>query len=128
MGGLKGTVRFNISGNGAWADVTPGMGMECVCCDARFKALEIAVEFMEHDVCPDCIISGPKEMAKRIHERITKTRKGKEWTVPLLTRIAKRLEKAESILDIEGGIFALKISEAYRDIQGTPKRRTRKAA
>ena len=56
------------------------------------------MEFMECDVCPDCIL------------------------------FAKRLEKAESILDIEGGIFALKISEAYRDVQGPSKRRSGKAA
>ena len=128
MSGLNGTVRFNISGNGSWANITPGMRMGCVCCGAKFKALEIAVEFMEHDVCPDCILSGPQEMARRIHEEITKTRKGWEWTIPLLTRIAKQLEKAESILDIKGGIFALKISEAYLDVQGPSKRRARKAA
>jgi hypothetical protein len=88
--------------------------------------LEITVEFMECDVCPDCILSGPKEMARRIRKSLPKERE--EWTIPLLTRIAKRLEKAESILDIEGGIFALKISEAYRDVQGPSKRRSGKAA
>jgi hypothetical protein len=41
--------------------------------------------------------------------------------------VQKRLGKAEFILDIERGIFALKISEAYRDLQGPSKRRSGKA-
>ncbi len=124
--GLRGAVRLNICGNGAYVNATPGMEMECLCCGANFKALAITVEFMEHDVCPDCILSGPKEMAKRIKKQITKGVEG--WTIPLLTRIVKRLEKAESILDIDGGIFALKIAEAYRELGKPGPKRARKGA
>jgi hypothetical protein len=122
---IAGKRAFGICGNGTFTDLTRGLKEECVCCGKKFKTLEIVVELFEFDVvCPDCILSGPKEMAQRIrNERIPIAIQAMEkdaingWVVSYLTRIAKLLEGKESIADFPDGIFAVKIAEAYREIQ-----------
>ncbi len=116
---------FGICGTGTFTIIEPGLKQECVCCGKNFKTWEIVVELFEYDVvCPECILAGPKEMARRIRtDRIPIAIEAIEkdeinaWHPPYLMRIAKILEEKESIADFSGGIFAVKIAEAYREIQ-----------
>jgi hypothetical protein len=116
MSGLRGRVGFAIAdGNSEVSYVLPETRLQCVCCGARFRAGEVYIGFMGHDICEDCVLSGPKEMARRIRERLPKEKM--EWVIKLLKRIARSLDKKESTADVPGGIYAVKVAEALREVR-----------
>ena len=122
---IKDKKAIGICGNGNFTDHIPGKE-ECLCCGKKFMCGEIAIELFEYDiVCPDCILSGPEKMAQHIRDKgipiqIKKAEKEDTtaaWHIAYLTQIANTLEGKKSITDFPRGIFAVKIAEAYREIQ-----------
>lgn len=114
-------LEFAVFGSGGITNPKPGSSAKCAFCGEGFRFLEVAIEFLENEVCPTCVLAGPKEMARRIREHSSECTD--EWEFKMLQRWAVRLEKKESIADIRGGIFAVKIAEAYREVSNRRKAR-----
>jgi hypothetical protein len=91
------------------------------------------VHYGEGFLCADCILSSPVELAGKIRTRAgavlrkPNTRRKQRVEAEGMIELAGELEKVGSLKDLPGGIMAVKIGEAYREIEGHP-RRTRKAA
>lgn len=84
-------------------------------------------------LCADCLLSSPAELAAKIRTRAGEilrkpnTRRKQRIEAEGMIEFAGELEKVGSLKDLPGGIMAVKIGEAYREIDG-PSTRGRKAA
>lgn len=84
-------------------------------------------------LCADCLLSSPAELAAKIRTKAEKillkpnTRRKQRNEAEGMIEFAGELEKVGSLKDLPGGIMAVKIGEAYREIDGRPGR-GRKAA
>ncbi len=113
---------FGIAGNGESCSIAVGARFKCMVCGKRFTALEAMIEFMGEDCCPSCILAGPQGMAARMRKEADRARAKGAWYADEFIRIAAKLDKAKSFAGVEGGTLAVKIAEAYREIQARPTR------
>ncbi len=114
----------------------------CDLCGKEFDDHGVLMSLMGGGICGDhicgaCIGSGPKGLAKIARVRATVVREmlpEPDDDSDLYTEdakgkfaLAKILDGMEDFMPIQGGIVAVKIAEAYRELEGHPKR-GRKAA
>lgn len=85
-------------------------------------------------LCGDCLLSSPAELAAKIRIlageilRKPNTRRKQRVEAEGMIEFAGELEKVGSLKDLPGGVMAVKIGEAYREIEKPRPQRTRKAA
>jgi hypothetical protein len=86
------------------------------------------------NLCADCLLSPPAELAAKIRTlageilREPNIRRKQRVEAERMIEFAGELEKVDSIRDLPGGIMAIKIAEAYREIEKPRSHRTHKAA
>ena len=91
------------------------------------------VFYFDSPLCADCLLSSPAELAGKIRTRAggilrkPNIRRKQRIEAEGMIEFAGELEKVGSLKDLPSGIMAVKIGEAYREIDGDP-RRGRKAA
>ena len=94
---------------------------------------EDGVHYGEGYLCADCILSSPAELAAKFRsrgEKILRKPRNKEQRVEAegMIELAGELEKVRDLRDLPGGIMAVKIGEAYQEIEKPRPHRARKAA
>lgn len=83
-------------------------------------------------LCADCLLSSPAELAAKIRTKAEKIlrkpniRRKQRIEAEMMVEFVGELEKVGSLKDLDGGIMAVKIGEAYRELDD--RKRTRKAA
>jgi hypothetical protein len=88
---------------------------------------EDGVHYFYGVLCADCLLSSPAELAAKIRTKAEKilrkpnTRRKQRNEAEGMIEFAGELEKVGSLKDLPGGIMAVKIGEAYREIDGHPK-------
>ncbi len=84
-------------------------------------------------LCADCLLSSPAELAAKIRTKAEKilrkptTRRKQRIEAEGMIEFAGELEKVGDLRDLPGGIMAVKIGEAYREIDGHPRRGSKAA-
>jgi hypothetical protein len=82
----------------------------------------------------DCLLSSPAELAGKIRTKAEKilrkpnTRRKQRVEAEGMIEFAGELEKVGDLRELDGGIMAVKIGEAYREIDKLRPQRVRKAA
>jgi hypothetical protein len=85
-------------------------------------------------LCADCLLSSPAELAAKIRVRAGEilrkpnTRRKQRVEAEGMIEFAGELEKVGDLRDLPGGIMAVKIGEAYREIEKPRPHRAGKAA
>jgi hypothetical protein len=85
-------------------------------------------------LCADCILSSPADLAGKIRAKAEKilrkpsTRRKQRVEAEGMIEFAGELEKVGDLRELDGGIMAVKIGEAYREIEKPRPHRDRKAA
>ncbi len=85
-------------------------------------------------LCSDCILSSPAGLAAKIRARAGEIlrrkniRRNQRVEAERMIDFVVRFEKVGSLKDLPGGIMAVKIGEAYREIEKPRPQRNRKAA
>lgn len=85
-------------------------------------------------LCGDCLLFSPAELAAKIRTlagkilRKPNTRRKQRVEAEGMIEFAGELEKVGSLKDLPGGIMAVKIGEAYREMEKPRPQRVRKAA
>jgi hypothetical protein len=147
-------IHFDFENDTSMLDGILGNGKNGICnaCGRRYKHHDVPVPFSgwrgeEHGeeyaqdgvsyfygpLCGDCLLSSPAELAGKIRakaEQILRkpnTRRKQRVEAEGMIEFAGELEKVGDLRDLPGGIMAVKIGEAYREIEGHPGR-GRKAA
>lgn len=119
----------------------------CGACQQRYRDHDIPVplwgwrdgedgedgDFLFYGVlCADCLLSTPAELAAKIRTKAEKilrkpnTRRKQRNEAEGMVEFAGELEKVGSLKDLDGGIMASKIGEAYSELDD--RKRTGKAA
>ena len=85
-------------------------------------------------LCGDCLLSSPAELAAKIRTKAEKIlrkpnlRRKQRVEAERMVEFAGELEKVGNLKDLPGGIMAVKIGEAYREIEKPRPQRAGKAA
>jgi hypothetical protein len=87
------------------------------------------VFYFSGHLCGDCLLSSPAELAAKIRPlagkilRKPNTRRKQRVEAEGMIEFAGELEKVGDLRDLPGGIIAVKIGEAYRELDNSPKTR-----
>jgi hypothetical protein len=142
-------INFDYEGDTTSIDGILGNGENGICevCKRRYKHHDIPVPFVgwrgaeygekyaeegvfyfHGPLCADCLLSSPAELAGKIRTRAgeilrkSNTRGKQRIEAEGMIEFSGELEKVGSLKDLPGGIMAVKIGEAYREIDGHPRR------
>ena len=140
-------ISFNFEGDSSSSHPVCGV------CRRRYRDHDIPVPFMGwrgveygekyamHGVfyffgvlCADCLLSSPAELAAKIRTRAgailrrPNTRRKQRVEAEGMIEFAGELDKVRDLRELPGGIMAVKIGEAYQEIEKPRPHRNRKAA
>jgi len=148
MSKLTMDIHFDFENDTSMLDGILGNGGNGICkaCNRRYKHHDVPVplwgyrcegygeKYEEEGVfyfngvlCGDCLLSSPSELAAKIRTRAGEilrkpnTRRKQRVEAEGMIEFAGELEKVGDLRDLPGGIMAVKIGEAYRELDNRPK-------
>jgi len=96
--------RFDFGQEGTWNDPP-----KCDFCGEEYEGLGVRVNLdCGYEICPDCLIAGPKAVAEKVRVLHREEVCGEE-----ILEAAKVIGRLDSFTRLPRGILALKIAEGY---------------